>query len=200
MNPETEAQIVADNPQLFAERGDNNVVAYWNFLPPEELNELLTLYKRVTQKTLRISKTFGIEGKKLLTPEDDFDALKDFTHILEGNKLPLEKLSLEWQTMQTDDESSLLNSMRCRAAFSSGKAHPQSGSRAVFFCYVLPLKNEDGEWTHESGQVLWLLHDLATGKTLDSPAQIADFIRSDGSTPRRTSGENETLGRNSQKC
>ena len=59
-------------------------VVYWNFLPPDELDELLTLYARVSHKTLRISKTFGIEGKKLLKPEDDYEALKDFTHAYEG--------------------------------------------------------------------------------------------------------------------
>ena len=46
----------------------------------------LTLYAKVTQKTLLISKTLGIEGKKLLTPEDDFDALRDFNHADDGTK------------------------------------------------------------------------------------------------------------------
>ena len=198
MNPEIEARIVADTPQLFAERGDNNVVAYWNFLPPEELNELLTLYKRVTHKTLRISKTFGIEGKKLLTPEDDFDALKDFTHILEGDKSPTENLSLEWQEMQAEDADLIQKLDALPGRVFSGKAHPSPGSRAVFFCYVLPTKDEakpEGEqWTHDGGQVLWLLHDLTNGKVFDSPAAIAEFIRSEPSTPRRVSGEKETLG------
>jgi SNF2 family DNA or RNA helicase len=193
MNPETEARIVQDNPRLFAERGDNNTVAYWNFLPPEELNELLSLYKRVTHKTLRISKTFGIEGKKLLTPDDDFDALKDFTHVLEGDRSPLEELSLEWQNLQNADEALVAKLDALPGRVFSGKAHPQAGSRAVFFCYVLPIKNKKGEWTHDGGQVLWLLHDIATGKVLDSPPQIADFIRSNSSTPRRTSGETQTL-------
>ena len=38
----------------------------------------------MTHKTLRISKTFGIEGKKLLTPDDDYEALRDFTEAYEG--------------------------------------------------------------------------------------------------------------------
>ena len=58
MNPEVEATLVADHPDQTELRGK---VAYWNFLPPAELNELLTLYNRVSHKTLRISKTFGIE-------------------------------------------------------------------------------------------------------------------------------------------
>ncbi len=194
MNPEIEKRIVEDNPSLAFERGDNNTVAYWNFLPPDEMNELLTLYKRVTHKTLRISKTFGIEGKKLLTPEDDYDALRDFTHALEPNPSALEHLSLEWnELLKTDPElPAQLDALPGRLF--SGKAHPCPGTRAVFFCFVLPTKSEEGEWTHENGPVRWLLFDLETQKTLDSPLQIAEFIRSTPATPRQTSGENKTLG------
>ncbi|MBV9470507.1 MAG: SWF/SNF helicase family protein, partial [Abitibacteriaceae bacterium] len=193
MNPDIEARIVADNPRLFAERGDNNVVAYWNFLPPEELNELLTLYKRVTHKTLRISKTFGIEGKKLLRPEDDFDALRDFTHALEGDKSPMEDLALAWQGLETADPALPAHLDALPGRLFSGKAHPQPGSRAVFFCYVLPVKDHNGDWTYEGGPVMWLLFDLSREKILDAPDAIAEFIRCTPDTPRRVTGEKETL-------
>ena len=62
MNPEVEKQLIADHPEVASSRGK---VSFWNFLPPEELNAILTLYTKVTQKTLLISKTLGIEGKKL---------------------------------------------------------------------------------------------------------------------------------------
>ena len=68
MNPHIEAQIVAEHPDQQTLRGQ---VAFWNFMPPEELETLLRLYGRVSHKTLQISKTLGIEGRKLLTPEDD---------------------------------------------------------------------------------------------------------------------------------
>src|SRR6202035_5440641 len=70
LNPEVEKRILSDHSDQKEIRG---TVAYWNFLPPDELDELLRLYKKVSHKTLRISKTFGIEGKKLLTPKDDFE-------------------------------------------------------------------------------------------------------------------------------
>ena len=70
-----ESRLMQDHPELSYDREN---AYYWNFLPPEELEKLLSLYRTVSQKTLRISRTFGIEGKKLLTPEDDYDALKDF--------------------------------------------------------------------------------------------------------------------------
>ena len=74
MNPETEKRLLADHPGARASRGK---VWFKNFLPPAELNKLLSLYTRVTQKTVLISETLGIEGKKLLTPEDDYNALID---------------------------------------------------------------------------------------------------------------------------
>ena len=102
MNPEVEKRLVAEHPQVAASRGK---VSFWNFLPPDELNLVLTLYRKVTQKTLLISKTLGIEGKKLLTPEDDFDALKEFNHAYEGTRMAVEDMHLEYQALlQVDPE------------------------------------------------------------------------------------------------
>jgi hypothetical protein len=76
MNPEVEQSLVADHPDQEEIRG---TVAYWNFLPPDELETLLSLYGKVSHKTLRISKTFGIEGKRLLRPEDGYPTFSDAT-------------------------------------------------------------------------------------------------------------------------
>ena len=102
MNPEIEERILAQLPEAATSRGK---VSYWNFLPPDELNAILTLYTKVTQKVLLISNTLGIEGKKLLTPEDDFDALRDFNHAYEGTRTAIEEMHLEYQALlQTDPE------------------------------------------------------------------------------------------------
>ena len=61
MNPDIERQLTAEHPNIAASRGK---VSFWNFLPPDELNNILTLYTKVTQKTLLISRTLGIEGKE----------------------------------------------------------------------------------------------------------------------------------------
>ena len=55
--------------------------------------------QRVTHKTLRISRTFGIEGRKLLTPEDDYEALKNFNHAYEGTPTSAEDMHLEYQRL-----------------------------------------------------------------------------------------------------
>ena len=57
MDPDLEKEIVKNNPNLKDKRGK---ARFWNFLPPEELNNILSLYERVTHKTLRISKVFLI--------------------------------------------------------------------------------------------------------------------------------------------
>ena len=54
MDPDIEKRLIADHPEVASSRGK---VRFWNFLPPEELNAILTLYSKVTQKTLLISKT-----------------------------------------------------------------------------------------------------------------------------------------------
>ena len=60
MNPVIEARMIADHPELKEQRGK---VAFWNFLPPDELDDLLRLFQRVTSKVLVISRTLGIEGR-----------------------------------------------------------------------------------------------------------------------------------------
>ena len=96
INPEIEKRILEQNSKATTTRGK---VRFWNFLPPDELNKILTLYTRVTQKTLLISKTLGIEGKKLLTPDDEFDALRDFNHAYEGTRTAIEAMHLEYQAL-----------------------------------------------------------------------------------------------------
>ena len=102
MDPEVEDCILADHPDQKKLRG---TIQYCNFLPPDELNVLLSLYKTVTHKTLRISKTFGIENGKLLRPDDDYDVLRDFVSQCEGTESQGETMSLELQRLLKENPS-----------------------------------------------------------------------------------------------
>ena len=142
-------------------------------LPPDELENLLNIYKRVAHKTLRISKVFGIEGKKLLRPEDNFEALKEFNETYEGSTTALEELHLEFRQLLKDHPELKNNTNGFPSRVFSGKEHPKKGSRAVFFCYALPApgaKNKEGSiedaslWTEEAGFTKWFLFDFATEK------------------------------------
>jgi superfamily II DNA or RNA helicase len=198
MDPAIEQAIVTDHPDRGAIRG---TVIYWNFLPPQELEGLLRLYARVAHKTLRISKTFGIEGKKLLTPEDDFEALKDFTHAYEGTTTPLEEMHLEYQRLLQQYPGLPERLAALPGRLFSGKAHPASSTTSVFFCYSLPTpppvtaesQADPESWTTEGGTTAWYLYDLGTDAIMDEPARIIDLIRCTPDTPRKHDVPEKTL-------
>lgn len=191
MNPEVEARLVRDHPEAEASRGK---VFFWNFLPPDELNAILSLYTRVTQKTLLISKTLGIEGRKLLTPDDDYEALKDFNHTYEGTKTAVEEMHLEYQALLLEDATLEARLERLPGATFSGRKRQSKGARGVFFCYALPaLDKEVGEFTQEAGTTRWYLYDLGREAILEEPQDIIGSIRSKPETPRKCTTEEKTL-------
>lgn len=197
MNPVTEARIVADHPEMDKLRG---TVAYWNFLPPDDLETLLGLYSTVTKKTMRISKTFGIEGRKLLKPEDDYDDLKNFYEKYEGKQTPLEKMKLELNKLLQDNPGLEQRLQGLPGRVFSGKAHTKPDTKAVFFCYALPAREqsdgdraEEDKWTTEAGITQWYLYDLATEKITEEATEIVDVIRSAPDTERRCKIERKTL-------
>ena len=189
MDPGIEKLIADDHPDRAAIRGK---VVFWNFLPPEELDGLLRLYSRVSHKVLRISGTFGIEGRKLLKPEDEYEALKDFTHAYEGTTSPLEEMNLEYQKLIQDNPTLIQHLEALPGRVFSGKEHPKPRSRAVFFCYALPSPapvRRDGsppeaeDWV--TGTTGWYLYDLETETIVDEPTKIVSLVRGTPETPRK---------------
>ncbi len=191
MNPEVEQRLIADHPEVESSRGK---VSFWNFLPPEELNAILTLYTRVTQKTLLISRTLGIEGRKLLTPEDEFEALKEFNHAYEGTKTAIEDMHLEYQALLKADPDLESKLKTLPGSVFSGRKRVAKGLRGVFFCYALPaLDKEKGQFTEEAGTTRWYLYDLDRNAILTEPGEMLESIRSKPNTPRHCVTEEKTL-------
>jgi len=198
MNLEIEKQLIADHPDVKDLRGK---VAFWNFLPPDELDTLLALYGRVSHKTLRISKTLGIEGKKLLRPDDDFDALKDFTHAYEGETSPVEQMHLDFQGLLKSDPELREQLDKLPGRLFSGKAHISEGAKALFLCYALPAPRgpaekataQDDGWSLDAGASRWYLYDIAAEQVSEDAPAINTVIRCDATTPRRTKIEPTTL-------
>jgi superfamily II DNA or RNA helicase len=201
LNNQIEDEIIKANPDQTEIRG---TVVYWNFLPPDELDSLLNLYARVSNKVLKISRVFGIEGKKLLKPEDDYEALKDFNHELEGDESPLEKLHLEYQELLTQfpELDSQLNRLPNRIF--SGKKLPDKQTRAVFFCYELPEVPKDAtpdipvETNGSDIEILptvsrWYLYNLETEQIEEDTIKINETIRCSPDTPRFCVQSQETL-------
>ena len=197
MNPDVEQRIIDAHPERATLRG---TVEYWNFLPPGELDELLRLYQRVAHKTLRISKTLGIEGKKLLKEDDDYEDLRNFTERYEGRLTSIEEMHLEYQQLvrEQPDLEEQLNQFPKKVF--SGKENLDPGTQAVFFCIARPAHDPErsketgeDEWTAEAGDVKWYLYDLESGGILEDPAKIIAHIRSKPDTPRTTVIEKTTL-------
>jgi superfamily II DNA or RNA helicase len=191
MNPATEEALVRDHPDVAASRGK---VSFWNFLPPDELNVLLTLYTKVTAKTLLISKTLGIEGKKLFRPEDDYEALKEFNHSYEGTKTVVEEMHLEYQALIQNQPELVDHLKGLPGALFSGRKRPAKGTLGVFFCYALPaLDKQTGEFSEAAGTTRWYLYDLDKKAILEEPGEIIESLRCKPSTPRICSFEQKTL-------
>lgn len=190
LDAEVEARMAADHPEWKEARG---VVRFWNFLPPGELDRLLDLYRRVAHKTLRISRIFGIEGRQLLTPQDNYEALREFDHQYERTPSESEAMQLEFQKLMAEQPGLEERLEHFPLRVFSGKGHPSASARAVFFCYHIPGPNIAGEWTLETGATQWYLYDLQTGKINESPEEIEAVTRSTPETPRHCELAQETL-------
>ena len=191
LNPEVEEHLLKDHPRAARSRGK---VCFWNFLPPDEMNALLTLYRRVTQKTLLISRTLGIEGRKLLTPEDDFEALKEFNDAYEGTRSAVEEMHLEWQALLAADPGLQHRIQRLPGATFSGRERTKSGVRGLFLCYALPaLDKQTGGFTEAAGFTRWYLYDREKDTILEEPSDIVGSIRSQPETPRHCITDEKTL-------
>ncbi len=178
LNPEVEHRLIEDHPELASDRGS---VVIRNFLPPDELDTLLKLYEKVSYKTLLISKTLGIEGKKFLTPDDDYEALKEFNATYEGSTSRIEELHLEYQELLLNDPALEARLADLPSGVFSGRAADREG---VFLCFELPaLDTERGEFTLAAGVTRWYLV-AADGGILEDVGAITDTVRSKPDTPR----------------
>ena len=188
-NADIEELLLADWPE---QKADRENVYFWNFLPPEELDELLFLYQTVSQKTLRISKTFGIEGKQLLTPDDDYEALRDFNNAYEGIPSQDEEIQLAYQNLMKDNPDYETTVSGLPKKMFSGRN--KIGIKGMFFCYRLPVKNLDGEWDDQEGICMWYILDTVTGSIIESPYEIWKQIITEKEDPRIVSVTAEEFG------
>jgi hypothetical protein len=194
MDPAIEEKIKLQYPHLAAKRG---IAKYWNFLPPDELNEILSLYQKVTNKTLRISKVFGIEGKQLLTEKDDYDALKDFEHEYEGETSKGEEIKLKYQKMLIAEPilEEKLNAFPLKVF--SAKEAIKADTKGVFFCYRLPIniKNTDGtmRWSLQEGVTSWYFYSIDKKNILEDFIAINEIISCDETVQRIMKFEQKNL-------
>ncbi|GAF88602.1 unnamed protein product, partial [marine sediment metagenome] len=171
MNPETERLIMETMPE---EKGLRGKMWFWNFLPPAELNDLLSLYHRVSHKVLRISETTGLEGEKLLTPEDHFKTLKNFNAAYEGQATTEEQLRLLLNKALLEDPQlePLLETLPWRVFSAKSAAGSTPG---IFACYRFPPIASAGK-PQELGELRWYFLPDGSTEVLTTIDQINQHI------------------------
>ena len=194
LDPEIEAGLNRTDP----------IVHVWNFLPPEELDDLLKLRRQVDGKILRISRTLGIEGK-FVSPDDPEETIRLFNEQYDGTENIEELMNLERQRIAESEPDlwSQLPQLPLRL-FSGKRANDEpppfhnreeeliplerTGATGIFCCYQMP-----------NDEVQWYFYNTETDEVLDNTEQIWPEIRCGVKTPRHAESGQGGLGNTRKK-
>jgi len=191
MDAEIEVAFAREEPKAKASRGQ---VQVRNFLPPDALERLLKLHQRVESKVLMISKTLGIPGGKLLTPDDihdDVKVLQAFRQEYEGVLSPIEALRLHYLKLVAEDpaiEQVISDLPRGAGSAKTGKP------AGVFACRAYPTRDKGGDdpemapWSMERPHISWEFRNAGEEYAVDI-MEIDGAIRSDPLTPGSAHGD-----------
>jgi superfamily II DNA or RNA helicase len=154
-------------------------VYIYNFLPPQELEDLLNLLKRVSGKILRINRTLGIEAP-ILRPDDPDAAMKLFNEQYEQQESITEALELELARIAKDHPETYHELPGLpRRVFSGKKAVDQP--IGLFAAYRFPAASEDS-----IGELRWYFRRSDNGQIIEGIEAIANAIRCTTDTARET--------------
>jgi hypothetical protein len=130
-----------------------------------------------------ISEIFGIEGGKLITPEDRLRAIQELNAGIDGTTSQEESLRLEYQNLLKDNPN-LEAKLNVLPVIYSGKQNEKM-VKGMFFCYALPgFDTVTQNYTDEAGTIRWYLYDIDTQTILEDASAIAEHIRSTRDTVR----------------
>ena len=181
LDPEVEARLNRIDP----------TVRVWNFLPPDELDDLLKLRKRVDGKILRISRTLGIEGK-FVSHDDDDKILQLFNERYDGTESVEELMNLERQRISESHPKLWRQLPNLPLRLFSGKDIDDEpppflnrdgetiplnrrGSEGLFCCYEMP-----------NSEIKWYFYDAEIDEVLDNVEEIWPEVRCSEDTMRWT--------------
>lgn len=152
-------------------------VYFYNFLPPDELEDLLGLMKRITGKVTCINKTLGLEAP-LIRPDDPVETLKLFNERYEGRHSVEEKLRLELDKIAKEHPELHANLKFLPLRIFSGK---RAESKGLFCCYKFPPMEKG-----KPQEVRWYFRESVTGKILEGIENIYSKIQCSTDTLRAT--------------
>jgi len=207
LNPDIEKEI-SRPPEL------NGKVYFWNFLPPDELDDLLGLWKKLKGKILRINRLLGIEGA-LLKPDDPQMSLIEFNEDFEGKQSIEELMNLEAQRLQLAHPELWKTLPTLPRRLFSGKYagvgfEPvvnrdglrvdqivKSKAKGLFCCYRMPpvlakaaetlfdIRHENyDKEKHGEGEIKWYFWNAETGEIKEKLEEVWSTIRCKAVTPR----------------
>ena len=130
-----------------------------------------------------------------MTPEDDYDALKEFNHVYEGARTAIEEMHLEYQDLlQADPELEWRLQLLPGAVFSGRKRSPQ-GMLGVFLllCSTSSRRGKPVTLPKMQGLRAGTSTNFDRAEVLEEPGDIAESIRSKPETPRKCFAEEKTL-------
>jgi hypothetical protein len=163
----------------------------------------LRLFQRVTNKALVISRTLGIEGRQLLTPDDAFEPVKELNEQVDGRLSDVELLRLEYDELVEKHPDLAAELPNLPLKVFSGKRGPQAGTRAAFFCFRIPRPDStlvpagdapaEPRWSEAAGFTVWLCWHFDSKRIVTDASDIAELIRSTPDTPRHCAIEQNEL-------
>jgi len=181
LNSDIEKQIMNNHPERKADRGK---IAYWNCLPPQELEQLIGLQKVVEHKFEIIATLLGIEGGFGLTTSQNLHQLHDLYTNSEfsfgsSNLIDsMDPLRLEYNKMLQDDMA--LISHPALAGFDNDAPHSdkEGDGKYAFFSFLIPRKFDDewGEEAYEKGECKWYLYNFETSQILHERSEMEEIF------------------------
>jgi len=162
-------------------------VYIYNFLPPQELEELLKLLKRVSGKILRINRTLGIEAP-ILTPDDPDAAMKLFNEEYEQKESVVEALELELQRIAQEQPTVFASLPTMPRRLFSGKHADGGTAKGLFAAYRFPPPTADSV-----GELRWYYRPEDGSPILEGADAVAGLIRCDHDTPRAVEASADEL-------
>lgn len=172
-------------------------IYFWNFLPPDEIEDLLHLKQRLDGKIVRINKTLGIEGA-LLTPDDPEMSLKEFNERYEGRETIEELMNLERQRLAQENPELWEDLNHLPRRLFSGKVAGEGVepivnregelvfsleaelTPGIFCAYRMPALQEG-----TLGEVRWYFREAETGEIHEQLSRCWAAIRCHPETPRK---------------
>lgn len=195
LNQGTEDEMVKDHPHLDKMRRN---VFFWNFLPPDGLNDVLSLFSKVTSKVSTISAVLGLEGNIVQAGEKN-DPIKLFNQKCDGTLSAGEEMQLEYMRLQREFPEDFMLARGLPEKAFSGRKSTNSAPRGIFYCFRLPgqeqvaIGEEEPDWSVDAGDCVWLYYNRSDKEISANQGEIFQHIRSEKKDPRLVDITSEEL-------